>query len=188
MNNSKLMRTQIEEIVKVLDPGRIKETCPVVLIGKAVTLFKQIYTGVINELKNTEDVKNFVSDYTGIESPKPVVISDIGYLQTNAAFLLLKLVEEAKFPVILLSTEDKVSSILLSRVKRIIKFPVNENTDNKLLPVSDAYNQVYGDSDKKVMNKVQFYAENCPTLYKLESEIPYNKYRNAMIEILGGNL
>ena len=186
MTKEDLRKYQMNEIVKVLSPENIKEVCPVLLVGKAVSLFKQMYKGIINELKNTEDVKEFVSEYTGIKSSKPVVVSDIGYLQTQASFLLLKLVEEADFPVILLSTEDKVSSILLSRVKRVLKFPVNEQTDNKLISVTDAYNQVYGESENKVINKIDFYAENCPTLYKLERDIPFNKYRDDMIEILGG--
>ena len=181
-----LLQYQVNTILKVLDPEKIQETCPVLLVGKAVSLFKKMYKDPIRELKNTEDVKEFVSEYTGISSPKPVVISDIGYLQPQTAFLLLKLVEESKFPVILLSTNDKVDSILLSRVKRVIKFPMDEITNNNLIPISDAFAQVYGD-EKKVVNKIKFYAENCPQLYKLESEIPYNKYRNAMIEILGGN-
>lgn len=182
-----LAKYQYSKILEVLNPESIQETCPVLLVGKAVSLFKNMYKDPIRELKNTDDVREFISEYTGIKSSKPVVISDIGYLQKHTAFLLLKLIEEAQFPAILLSTEDKVDSILLSRVKNVIKFPMDENTDNKLIPISDAFNQVYGESDKKVMNKIQFYAENCPTLYKLESEIPFNKHRNAMIEILGGN-
>lgn len=179
---------QYKTILEVLNPQTIKETCPVLLIGRAVQLFKTMYKGIIFELKNTEDVKEFVSDYTGITSSKPVVISDIGYLTKHASFLLLKLVEEAKFPVIVLSSEDKVDSILLSRIKRIVKFPMDNNTNNKLISVSDAFNQVYHveEGQKKVVNKIQFYAENCPELYKLECDIPYNQYRNAMIEILGG--
>lgn len=182
-----LKQQQASRIVEVLNPDKIQETCPVLLVGKAVSLFKQMYKEPIRELKNTDDVRDFISEYTGIKSSKPVVISDIGYLQKQTAFLLLKLVEEAQFPTIILSTEDKVDSILLSRVKNVIKFPIDENTDNKLIPLSDAFNQVYGESEKKVMNKIQFYSENCPTLYKLESDIPYNKYRNSMIEILGGS-
>lgn len=173
------------EIVKVLNPDTIKETCPVLLIGKAVSLFKQMYKGVVLEVKSSEDVRILVSDYTGIVSPKPVVVSDIGYLNKKAAFLLLKLVEEAKFPVILLSTEDKVDSILLSRVKRIIKFPKDDLTNNNLIPLKDAIEKVYG-PEKNVVDKVKFFAENCPILYQLESDIPYGKYRNDMIEILGG--
>jgi len=187
MTKDELRRYQVQKIVDVLKPEKIQETCPVLLVGKAVSLFKQMYKDPIRELKNTDDVRDFIAEYTGIKSSKPVVISDIGYLQKQTSFLLLKLVEEAQFPAILLSTEDKVDSILLSRVKNVIKFPMDENTDNKLIPISDAFNQVYGESEKKVMNKTQFYAENCPTLYKLESDIPYNKYRNAMIEILGGS-
>lgn len=187
MTNNSLKQYQITKLAETLNPEKIQETCPLLLVGKAVSLFKQMYKGPVNELKNTDDVREFISIYTGIESSKPVVISDLGYLQKQAAFLLLKLVEESKFPAIVLSTEDKIDSILLSRMKTVIKFPLDENTNNKLIPISDAFNQVYGDSDKKVMNKVAFYAENCPTLYKLESDIPYNKYRNAMIEILGGS-
>lgn len=181
-----LKQYQIQEILKVLNPKTIQETCPVLLIGKAVSLFKNMYTGDINELKNTDDVREFISVYTGMISSKPVVISDLGYLSFHAAFLLLKLVEEAKFPVILLSTEDKVDSILLSRVKRIVKFPLNEITNNNLVPIASAFEQVYGSDNKKIMNKVQFYAENCPQLYKLECEIPYGKFRNSMIELIGG--
>ena len=183
---SELTEYQIQEILNVLNPEKIQEICPVLLVGKAVSLFKQMYKDPIRELKNNNDVKEFVTEYTGITSPKPVVISDIGYLQSNTAFLLLKLVEEAKFPVILLSTEDKVDSILLSRVKRGIKFPMDEITGNNLISIPDAFAQVYGD-EKKIINKIKYYAENCPQLYRLESDVPYNKYRNAMIEILGGN-
>lgn len=174
-----------EIIRRVLNPDKIKETCPVLLIGKSVSLFKHLYKGSIRELKNTDDVRDFVSEYTGIESSKPVVISDIGYLNKSASFLLLKLIEEAKFPAIILSTEDKVDSIILSRIKTLVKFPLDDKTDNSLLPVSNAFQMVYGD-EKTVMNKISFYAENCPELYKLESDIPFNKYRNSMIEILGG--
>lgn len=186
MSDRELKMFQAQQIAEVLTPDKIKETSPVLLVGKAVSLFKTMYKDPIRELKNTADVREFMSEYTGKVLSKPVVISDLGYLQKQTAFLLLKLVEEAKFPVILLSTEDKVDSILLSRVKRVVKFPVNEKTDNKLISISDAFNQVYGESDKKIMDKLSFYAENCPQLYKLESEIPFNKHRNAMIEILGG--
>ena len=140
---------------------------------------------VKNPPDNTEDVRDFVSEYTGISIPKPVVISDIGYLKSTAAFLLLKYVEESKSPIILLSTNDNVSSILLSRVKRVLKFPVNENTNNTLMSVKDAFNILYGDEGKPI-DKVEFLAENCPLLYKLEHDIPYSKYRNSVIEILGG--
>lgn len=181
-----LEKTQCEKIIEVLNPSNISNSSPVLLIGKAVSLFKRMYKDPIRELKNTADVKEFVEEYTGLECPKPVVISDIGYLQKQTAFLLLKLVEEAKFPVIILSTEDKVDSILLSRVKRIVKFPLDEITDNKLIDISDAFNEVYNNDEAKIMNKVKYYAENCPQLYQLECEIPYSKYRNGMIELLGG--
>lgn len=185
---SDLKKYQAQELLKVLNPNTIRDTSPVLLVGKAVPLFKQMYKDPIRELKNTEDVKDFIMEYTGKTFSKPVVISDLGYLQKQTAFLLLKLIEEAMFPVILLSTEDKIDSILLSRVKRVVKFPLDERTDNSFMPISDAFNKVYGDSEEKPVNKINFYAENCPMLYKLESEIPYNKYRNSMIEILGGRL
>lgn len=181
---NELEKAQIEEIIKVLNPGTISQNSPVLLIGKAVSLFKRMYKDPIRELKNTADVKEFIEEYAGKSFPKPVVISDIGYLQKQAAFLLLKLVEEAKFPVIILSTEDKVDSILLSRIKRIVKFPLDENTNNKMMDISLAYNEVY--EEKKVMNKMKYYAENCPQMYKLENDVPYSKYRNSVIEILGG--
>lgn len=178
-------REEIEKIVNILNPEHIQETCPALLVGKAVSLFKKMYQGSIQELKNTDDVRDFISAYTGISSSKPVVISDIGYLNKQTTFLLLKLIEEAKFPAIILSTDDKVDSIIMSRIKTFIKFPVDEKTNNNLVPISDAYNHVYGE-EKTIIDKTTYYAENCPLLYKLENDIPFNKYRNSMIEILGG--
>ena len=40
---------------------------------------------------------------------------------------VLKLVEESKFPIILLSSRDRISRILLSRIKTIIKFPIDDS-------------------------------------------------------------
>lgn len=184
---------QARIIAEILNPQTIQETCPVLLVGGAVAVFKHTYKGTINELKNTEDVKEFVMGYTGIKSSKPVVISDIGYLKSNASFLLLKLVEESSFPVILLSTIDKVDSILLSRIKRIVKFPKDVNSGNTFMPMADAYDYVYGedkseDTNKRkltVSEKMTFYAENCPSLYEIEMKVPYGKNRNSIIEILG---
>lgn len=184
MNNT-IQDQQVKAIVKVLDPNNIQNTCPALLVGKAALLFKQMYKGIVVELKNTAEVRDFISSYMGIESSRPVVISDIGYLPKQASFLLLKLVEESKFPVILLSVEDKVNSILLSRVKKVVKFPVNEKSDNSLCGLKEAYEQVYGE-EKKTINEIQFAAENCPQLYQLTSEVPYNKYRNKVISVLGG--
>lgn len=185
MRVDKIKENQVKTIVDVLNPSKIQETCPVLLVGGAVTLFKHMYKGTVNELKNTEEVKEFIVQYAGIDSSKPVVISDIGYLTKNAAFLLLKLVEESSFPVILLSTIDKVDSILLSRIKRVIKFPKDMKSGNNFIPLKDAYDAVYGD-EKKVNDKITYYAENCPKLYEIETKVPYSAYRNSIIEILGG--
>ena len=184
MNKNEVLMKQVSIIQNILNPSTIKETCPVLLIGKAVSIFKRMYKGVIQELRSADDVREFVAEYTGIFSSQPVVISDLSNLTENATFLLLKLVEEAKFPAIVLSSQDSVNGIILSRIKRIIKFPDDSNTNNSLLSIAEA-SELLESNESFKNNKIKFYAENCPQLYEIESETPFTKRRKDFISIIG---
>lgn len=184
-------KEQVNKVAEVLNPKTITEVCPILLVGRAVTWFKLIYKDQIVELDNAEDVREVVSEYTGVSSSKPVVISDLSNINYNSTFLLLKLVEEAKFPVILLSTQDNIDSIILSRIKTVIKFPLDENSSNSLLSVQDAFEFTHKtDEQTHMMNdslKLKYYAENCPQLYEISKDIPFTKKRDMLIKILGDN-
>ena len=82
----------------------LKETSPALLMGDAVTVFKKMYSGPIKYVGNAQDVRDLVSYYYEVENlSHPLIIEDLFLLRDGDAFLLLKLVEEAKFQIVLLS-------------------------------------------------------------------------------------
>lgn len=173
--------------------SNIKEVSPVLLIGGAASLFKKLNkTHSIIVVNNTQQVRDFVSEYMGMSYTQPVIISDVGQLQYDAAFILLKLIEESKFPIILLSSRDRISRILLSRIKTIIKFPIDANTGSNLLSPKEATEMLastQGSSEGEVkMSKNEmdkFYAEESPMLYHVTKNTPYTHNRDMLIEMMG---
>ncbi len=162
--------TNIEVVKKTLQ--NIKTTSPVLLMADAVTVFKRMYSGPIKYVSNTEEVRELVSYYYGVKDLNhPVIIEDLCLLKEGASFLLLKLVEEATFPIILLSTYDKVSPILLSRCKSIIKFSLAE-INCQFMPAyrgKEAMDE-YLSEDSQIMDKFRWMRDNSPMLYYYTSQ------------------
>src|SRR5574344_389008 len=94
--------TRIEYVYNTMKD--VTNKTPVLLVGGAALLFKRMYRGNIYRLENTEEVKNFISEFYNIEYNKPIVVEDISLLYRDS--ILLKLVEEIKLPLILLASED----------------------------------------------------------------------------------
>lgn len=77
---------------------------------------------IINIVNNVADLRDFLAKYTNVKSDIPVILSDIariGMFQSR----LLKFVEENQSPLIIVSSRDCVTRVLLSRFKRVIKYP-----------------------------------------------------------------
>ena len=148
----------------------IRNASPVLLMGDAVVLFHKMYSGPIKEVEASEDVREIVADYYKIENlSHPLIIEDLSSLSNSAQFLLLKLVEEAKFPIILLSTYDKVSPIILSRCKRIVKFtmaPVSSEFRSASSGQEEIAAKLSQDSDP--MDVLRYERDISPDLYRYE--------------------
>ena len=95
----------------------IKGKTPLLLIGGAVPAFKSLYNGHIYRVDTVDEARDFVNRFYGIHVDFPVVIEDLSNLRKDE--VLLKLIEEAKFPIIMLASKDNVVPTILSRTKRI---------------------------------------------------------------------
>lgn len=168
----------------------IKSKTPLMLVGGAVTMFKKMYRGNIYKITNPDETRDFVANFYGLELDKPVVLEDISLLSYSTQFLLLKLIEEAKFPVVILTLQDKVSPIILSRIKTYIKFPLDFDTGCTFMSIPDTQaelDKMIEDGkmtfdDKEGTEK--FYAENCPELLYLDKGMGYVKNKKMYIEIM----
>lgn len=161
----------------------IRGKTPILLVGGASFIFKQIYKDVIHRIENTEDAKELISSFYNIEYDKPLIIEDISLLYKDS--ILLKLIEEIKIPLVLLASEDNLSIPLYSRMKTIIKFPIDNNTNCNFISVKEAQIQI--DQDEltgKALDK--FLAENCPDLAIIYKDIEIRKNKDKLIQILGG--
>ena len=173
--------TRIEYVYNTMKD--VTNKTPVLLVGGAALLFKQMYRGNIYRLENTEEVKNFISEFYNIEYNKPIVIEDISLLYRDS--ILLKLVEEIKLPLILLASEDNISIPLQSRIKTYIKYPLDTNYECNFIPILDA--QAYIDENELSGKELDKYiAENCPDLAILYKDMEIRKNKDKLIQILGG--
>lgn len=169
MNYSKMPESDLINLIL-----NNKEMCPCVLIGKYVNEFKKIYRGKIFSAHTLEEVRYIVNNYTGISDleDRYFVIDGISFLSNNGQNALLKFIEESKFPIVILSYYDKISSIVLSRIKFIFKRPLKEVTNLKFVKVKDMLAMIdekkKSDPDLSEIEEVKLYAENCPNAFVLK--------------------
>lgn len=173
--------TKIEVVYNTMK--NIKDKTPILLIGGAAYLFKRIYKGNIYHLENTEDVKEFISNFYGIEYNKPIVVEDLSLFYRDS--IILKLIEEIKLPLILLASEDNISIPLQSRIKTRLKFPVDDDCGCTFTKILEA--QQYIDDEQLSGRSLDKYiAENCPELAFLYEDMKMRKNKDKLIQILGG--
>lgn len=148
-----------------------KKMCPVLMIGKYVNRFKQKFDGTIERIYTLEDVRNVVREYEGIEhiNSEYLVLDGIGYLSQVGQNSLLKFIEESKLPIILLSYTDKVSPIIMSRMKIVVKrwYHVKSLNFMSIENAIKGLKEKEDNSDNKLteIERIQYMADNCPLLY-----------------------
>jgi len=169
------------------------ERCPCLFIGKFVPLFKKLYQGRIFNLTTLDSVRELVNRFAGLSDLEGrfFVIDGIGFISPAAQNSLLKFIEESKFPIILLSYYDKVSSIIHSRVKFVYKRSPAELKTLKFIHPKDAFNIIEEkkkkDPDFSEMDEVKFYADNCPAAYALRySLVDYDNYSMRLLRVMVG--
>lgn len=175
------MNEKIEHIYNTMKD--VTDKTPVLLVGGAAMIFKRLYKGNIYHLENTEDVKEFISNFYGIEYNKPVVVEDLSILYRDS--IILKLIEEAKLPLILLASEDNISVPLQSRIKTYIKYPADNDFGCNFTSILEA-NQHIIDSELSGRELDKYLAENCPELIALNEDMKLRKHKDKLVQILGG--
>ena len=166
--------------------SKISKVSPVLLIGDASVCFEKLYSGPMKEVFNSDDVRELVTYYYGVEHlSHPLVIKDLGSLSEEASFLLLKLVEEAKYPIILLSSYDKVSPILLSRCRKILKFSMTDISSD-FLPAfvgKSAMDEYLAEGSDK-MDQLKWMRDHSPMLYYYYTTVGKTSNIDKMLNLL----
>lgn len=175
----------------MLDLGMVLEDIdnrsPLLLMGSSVLDFKRMYKGPIKIVRDNDSVRELVSYYSSIVAlDRPLVIDDLSFLSSMGVSLLLKLVEESTFPVILLSMFDSVDSILLSRVKTVIKYSKDE-IKSEFLPIGKGYTRIEESlsEDSHIYDRFKYMSKFSPLVYYVEKSIGRIKNKNKIYELLG---
>lgn len=175
-----------EETVKLILFN--KSYCPCLLIGKYVNIFKREFKGDIERAYTLDDVRRLVEEYDNISSVNSgyLVLDGVGYLSNVGQNSLLKFIEESRLPIILLSYTDRISPIILSRMKFVLK----KWYGVKSLQFSSVGDTIEALKEKKEkdgnFNEIQYLADNCPSLYAVKQQAGDNTdyLNNRMMSIL----
>lgn len=145
--------------------NNIKKTTPVLIVGEATTLFRKSWSYRINTIESKQDVRDLIEYYSQVTPRIPLVIDDLSYLKDDTLNLLLKLIEDAKFPIILLASYDNVNPILFSRVKTFIKF--KQDINSKFMDEAKAMLLLEEANLENKLDIIKFMRDNCPNLISL---------------------
>ena len=175
-----------EDFIKLLLFNR--DYCPCLLIGKYVNVFKREFKGVIERAYTLSDVRRLVEEYDGISHVNSdyLVLDGVGYLSSVGQNSLLKFIEESKLPIVLLSYTDKISHIILSRMKFVLKKWYGVKS-LQFSSVGDTIKALKEKKDKDSnFNEMQYIADNCPSLYALRQQAgdSLEYINNKMISIM----
>ena len=170
------------------------EMCPCLLIGKYVTEFKKVYKDTIERVYTLDDVRYLIDAYDGISNinSKFLVLDGIGYLSHVGQNSLLKFIEESKLPIIILSYGDKISPIIMSRMKIIVKrWDVVKNlTFSSVADTISYINEKNSTREEKMseFEEVQVMANMCPSLYSIKQQAgdKYGYNNSRLINIMVG--
>lgn len=159
---------------------------PLLIMGDAVTDFKKIYSDKINTADNMEEMRELIAYYTSISYlDRPLVIEDISLFAKNGEGVLLKFVEETKLKLILLSRFDKVSNVLLSRIKMVVKY-YKEPVTSQFMTVSSGYQalQQSVEPSSHYYDKVRYMGKLSPKQIYLEKNIRQRRNKEKIMSFV----
>ena len=190
--------TYREKTLYIMDKMKnIGNNTPALLVGGAADMFKKVYRGNIYHAYDIKSLREFVAQFRGLKLDSPIVLDDLSRLNQMAQATLLKIIEDGDFPFIILSSEDKVSSIILSRIKTFIKFPREEITGNKYQSIPQAQREIDamehtldedGQEHYETLSSYdyeKFCSKNCPDLLALNLKVGFVKHRESYLKLLG---
>ena len=148
--------------------------------------FKKIYDGPVSRLTTLDEVREFVSYYNSIKVlDRLLVVEDLAFLPPMSEGYLLKFVEETPLNLVLLSYYDSVSSIMLSRVKRVEKY-YNEKTSSSFQAASVGYKRMAEELsvDSHYFDRVKFMSKVSPKMFFLESKVSTTRNKGKILGFL----
>ena len=162
--------------------NNVFKTSPLLLIGESYLIFKKSYEGKIIEI-DKDNIKDIVEYYSMLTLSYPLVLEDISNLNTTQVNYLLKLIEESKNPIILLASYDNINSILLSRIKTVIKFKnsITSELKDDIESIDSIREKL--EKDLSYKDKITLIRDISPRYYLLETSLP-NKNKDKYINIL----
>lgn len=123
-----------------------------IIIGRAASVFKKIYRGDLYTITTADEVRDFLDIWTN-PADKPLVFEDISLMQPQVQTFLLKFIEEAPMPLIILASKDNVSPIILSRCKNIVKLENKCYTPDQSLEQYTSIKQEYLDEQRQLVRE-----------------------------------
>ena len=144
---------------------KAKEFKTNMVIGKAVNVFKSIYEGDYYTINTEREVKSFI-DYWSVPNNEDLVFEDLSLMSLQVQKYFLKFLEDPPSPVIILASEDNISSIILSRCMNIVK--IEENFPKKKVSLEE-FIENKKDNSKGICEEYYYYLNN-PLIAKDYSE------------------
>ena len=159
----------------------IQDKSPVLLVEKAALMFKEEYSKEIYRVENQEELKDLVERFTNTPYSGLLVIEDISNVWDMS--VLLKFLEEATFPIVLLAYKDgdNIGNTIISRIKTYIKYPY-ESVKSNLTNARDALDIWKVEQDKS--NQDRFFAQESPELYYLKLKTSKYKCNTKIVDLL----
>ena len=159
----------------------IQDKSPVLLVEKAALMFKEEYSKEIYRVENQEELKDLVERFTNTPYSGLLVIEDISNVWDMS--VLLKFLEEATFPIVLLAYKDgdNIGNTIISRIKTYIKYPY-ESVKSNLTNAKDALDIWKVEQDKS--NQDRFFAQESPELYYLKLKTSKYKCNTKIVDLL----
>jgi hypothetical protein len=164
--------------------GDVAKWAPCLLIGQASIDYKRLHQGPICMVHNLDEVRDVISRYTFVKAlDHPLVIDDLAYLNGRAISLLLKLIEESQFPIVLLSTHDRIGPVILSRVKTVVK--ALPKVESSLSSIKFGIARLHELSeDSHTVDKMKIVVAVSPMLYFLNKRMKVTRNRDKVLSLL----
>ena len=164
----------------------VRSRSPLLLMGGEVFDFRKGTQYPVRSVRTSDDVRELVAYYTGVEQvANPLVVEDLSFLDGRSSFLLLKFVEESPIPIILLSLYDRVSPIILSRMRIVKKKPLQTAVKSLFGNPSDMFSKMGEElKESHTIERQKFMLENSPILYLWSETYKYVRNRNKVYQLL----
>lgn len=183
------MKEELEYIKSAITPINAKS--PILLLEQAAILFRNSYNKEILDLSDDEDLVTLISSYANIDYRGLLVIGGLSLIKNKA--LLLKFIEEATFPIIVLCNSDSngLDEILLSRFQTIVKIP-NTNGHCNVVSANDGMemfkeqSRMLEDKSESGRNRLEekIFATESPEYYYLKNKSSRYVCNDKIIDLL----